>query len=340
MALIFDEDFFRDKSKVMKLGELICSDRDFGLRKINYFTFGALSSLEQYSPEELVLSGVSVIWIGVESLFSQLHKLGHHRTKQIFASLHEHGIATIGSWIVGLDAQCPDNIDADLEAFIQLQPTLAQISFLTPMPGTPLWDSLKQDQRLKEDFDWSRAHLYALNFLHPELDEQTCLKLVERGHSELNARYGPTVLRDFWVHLNGLKFCLNSDNRFFREDKAACHRRALAESFAILKSIGMFAANSSVQESVFSAIDEYQRLVGPINWRLNLAQLLVPFKARYAQKSDREPRMPKPLTRRYQYNKGTVKLTFPGKPGLKFGEKGNEILANLIYLFLIGGRKI
>jgi len=333
-ALLYDEDFFMDKAKVMELGELIRADKEFGLRKLNYFSLGSLSSLEQYSPEELALSGVSLIWIGVESLFAELKKLGRRQMQQIFDSLHEHGIGTIGSWIVGWDVQDPANIEADLEAFIQLEPTLAQISILTPMPGTPLWQSLKKHHKLEPYFDWSRAHLYALNFRHPQLDEQACLRLVERGYSELNARYGPTILRDFWIHLNGLKFCLNSRNRFLYEDKAACHRQALFESFAVLKAIETLACHPSVRESASSAIEEYRRLVGTVDWRLKLSQSFVSFKARRIQKSGSEPRTRKPLTRRYQYDAGrTVKVTYPCKPFLRFWKAAHGAFEKLLYRF-------
>jgi hypothetical protein len=340
MAVIYDEDFFRDKAKVMKLGELIRSDKEFGLRKLNYMTFGSLSSLEQYSQEELALSGATVAWVGAESVFATLRKLGQHQTQQMFDSLHEHGISTVGSWIVGLDVHESGNIEIDLEAFIQLKPTLAQISILTPMAGTPLWRSLREDGRLMPDFDWSRAHAYALNFHHPDMDESTCLEVIERGYKELNSRYGPTLLRDFWVHLNGLKFCLSSQNRFLREDKAECHRKALSEAFTVLKSIKMLAANPSVQESASRAIEEYQQLVGRINWRLKLIESSLYFRARIAQRHSSVPRVSKPSTRKYQYDGERAKIKYPGKPMLKFWKAVYRMFQNLLYAFLQSGTKI
>jgi hypothetical protein len=323
----------------MKLGELIRSDREFGLERLNYFTFGSLSSLEQYSQEELVLNGASVIWIGAESLFVKLKKLGQHQTQQRFHSLHEHGISTIGSWIVGLDVHDPANIGMDLEAFTQLKPTLAQISILTPMAGTPLWQSLREDGRLMPEFDWSRAHAYALNFQHRNMDENTCLRVIEQGYRDLNVRYGPTLLRYFWVHLNGLKFCLRSQNRLLREDKASCHKKALSEAFAVLKSIETLAERPSIRESASLAIEEYQQLVGRINWHFKLVQSAICLKARLAQRHGTAPRLRKPLTRKYQYDGEKTKINYPGKPTLRFWKAIHRVFQNLLYTFLQSGTK-
>jgi len=330
-AMIFDEDFFKDKDKVMKLGELIRSDKEFGLRKLNYLSFGSLSSLEQYTPEELALSGVSFIWIGVESLYAKLRKLGNRHTQQTFDSLHHHGIGTVGSWILGWEDQTHENIGADLESFIQLAPTFAQISILTPMPGTPLWENLKKHKELKPDFDWSRAHLYALNFRHPYMDERTLLDLADRGYNELNARYGPTVLRDFWVHLEGLRFCLSSQNQFLSGDKAACHRQALLESFSVLKAVATVSCEPSIQESALAAIEEYQQLVGKVDWRLKLTQSFVLLKAQKVQKSGNEPHTRIPLTMKYQYNQGKMKLTYPGKPWLRLLKPLYSVFEGFVY---------
>jgi len=337
MTLVFDEDFFRDKDRVMELSELIRSDREFGLRQLGYFTFSSIASLEQYSPEELALSGVSTIWIGAESIYSRLPKLGSHRIKQMFDMLHEHGVSTIGSWIIGLDVQCRENIEADLEAFIELTPTLAQIAILTPMSGTPLWESLKQQQRVISNFDWSRAHLHALNFRHATLDEQACLRIVERGHEELNARHGPTVLRDFLVHLNGLRYCLNSRNPALSEARAAYHRKLLCESFPILKAVEDLAAQSAIRDSVSAAADNFRQLVGPVGWRLRTLEKLVSVVVRRAHKRGFE-RPPSPLVRKYLYEGGELKTIFPGRPEMRLWEAAKERFENLVYHMMRGSR--
>ncbi len=335
MTLVFDEDFFRDKDRVMELSELIRSDREFGLRQLGYFTFSSVASLEQYSPEELALSGVSTIWIGAESTYSHLPKLGSHRTKQVFDILHEHGISTIGSWIIGLDAQSRENIEADLEAFIELTPTLAQIAILTPMSGTPFWESLKQQQRVISNFDWSRAHLHALNFLHTTLDEQTCLRIVERGHEELNARHGPTILRDFWVHLHGLKYCLNSRNPDLSEARAAYHRKLLCESFTVLKAVEDLAAQSDIRDSASAAADNFQQLAGPVAWRLRTLQKFVLAVARRAHRRGLE-HPPSPLVRKYLYEGGEIKTIFPGRPDVRLREAAKDRFEDFVYHMMMG----
>src|SRR5262249_45050816 len=64
---VYDENFLDYKDRVDTLGRLIREDRSFGLRHLNYFTFGSVSAICKYDPEELLLNGLDTVWVGVES---------------------------------------------------------------------------------------------------------------------------------------------------------------------------------------------------------------------------------------------------------------------------------
>ena len=118
---------------------------------MSYFTFGSMSAISKYEPEELLLNGLDTVWIGVESYFTRLKKTRAENqqeqfdlnergafTAETFRTLHSMGIKTIGSWIMGLDCQDRINVPLDEDHFISLNPTFQQISVLTVEPAMPI----------------------------------------------------------------------------------------------------------------------------------------------------------------------------------------------------------
>lgn len=68
-------------------------------------------------------------------------------------TLHDHGIANIGCFIMGLDAQDVADFRAT-EAFIDRYVDVPQISILTPYPGTALYRKMESERRILSR-DWS-----------------------------------------------------------------------------------------------------------------------------------------------------------------------------------------
>lgn len=75
----------------------------------NFYCIASVSSISQWTFEEMMLTGCSVCFIGVESKFAQDN--GYKRTK---------GIGTTGAWMIGFDFQDRSNIEEDLQDFISL----------------------------------------------------------------------------------------------------------------------------------------------------------------------------------------------------------------------------
>jgi hypothetical protein len=159
---IYDENFLDYKDRVDSLGRLIRADTALGLRHLNYFTFGSVSAISKYDPEELVLNGLDTVWIGVESKFTQLRKTKGADTVDVFDALHQVGIKTIGSMILGLDVQNELNVVADEDFFIRLNPTFQQISILTVEPSMPLARLYSKQKQQK--YPWENYHLYGQTY--------------------------------------------------------------------------------------------------------------------------------------------------------------------------------
>jgi len=213
---IFDEDLFTDVEYVRELGRLIRSDEEMlphgGIR---YFAFGSLRSLSQFSFEELVANGLSTVWIGVESTIDDVVTSEHAVAKRACDDVHgfihglqEHGVGVTASTILGWDFHTPENVLADIDAFVALEPLFYQVTPLIPCPGTQLYRRLQEDGRFLPGQDWSFKQyqddevMQRKNFAQGELRRFYDLAL-----KKLYEENGPSQIRLTKVALNGyLKF--------------------------------------------------------------------------------------------------------------------------------------
>ena len=126
-------------------------------------------------PELLTLArraGCIGVFIGFESLSAQgLVELGKRfnilKGRDLRASvrrIHRHGISVVGSFIMGLDGDTPGVGRRIARAASHYGVDLLNPVYLTPLPGTRLWDKMKADRRIAaNDFpeDW---RYYTLGF--------------------------------------------------------------------------------------------------------------------------------------------------------------------------------
>jgi len=78
--------------------------------------------------------------------------------------IQAHGIAVNGCFVLGLDGDGPGVFDA-VEAFVRESGQFdVQITVMTPFPGTPLYERLRQEGRLLEEGAWERCSLFDVNF--------------------------------------------------------------------------------------------------------------------------------------------------------------------------------
>ena len=79
--------------------------------------------------------------------------------------IQSNGITVNGCFVVGLDGDTP-NIFREIRDFIQKSRLLeAQVTVLTPYPGTPLYKRLKSEDRLLKDIYWDHCTMFDINFM-------------------------------------------------------------------------------------------------------------------------------------------------------------------------------
>jgi radical SAM superfamily enzyme YgiQ (UPF0313 family) len=78
--------------------------------------------------------------------------------------IQARGIAVNGCFVLGLDGDGPEVFDA-IEAFVRESGQFdVQITVMTPFPGTPLYERLREEGRLLEEGAWDRCSLFDVNY--------------------------------------------------------------------------------------------------------------------------------------------------------------------------------
>ena len=300
---IYDENFLDYKEKVLALGRLIQSDEQFGLARLNYLAFGSISAIAKYDPEELLLTGLDTLWVGVESKFSPLPKGKGMRVEDAFQRLHSVGIKTVGSWIIGEDFQTPENIEEDKDFFVSLDPTFQQVSILSVLPPLPLYRSLERKGRIPPGVRWQDYHLYGHNIEYRHLRHQDILRHVEDVYRRVYEENGPGMMKVLEVNLNGYDFCLKSQNPLLRKEKSQFFQKRCDSYYFLLRTAREYAPSSRVRSRLEELDRRYQDLFGPPSrTQKDLAELVL---RKAEAETARRRTMPRPLReepfRRYTY---------------------------------------
>ena len=108
-------------------------------------------------PELLKLvskSGCKGLLVGFESLSEEnlARSLKKHNDpkqfKEVVKRLHDQGVAICGAFVFGLDDDDNSVFERTLEFAMDVKLDIAQFNWLTPYPGTPIYDRLKAEDRL------------------------------------------------------------------------------------------------------------------------------------------------------------------------------------------------
>lgn len=122
-------------------------------------------------------AGLKVVFIGIESInpsalkgFQKginLDRLKQDRYKELIGGIRKEGIVFMGGFVLGSDDDAPSVFHSTLEFVKSSHIDILQTSKLTPLPGTQLWESLKEEGRiLDQNFpkDWERFRFSRLVF--------------------------------------------------------------------------------------------------------------------------------------------------------------------------------
>jgi haloalkane dehalogenase len=312
---LWDEDFLLDKEYVLRLGRNM---REGGLiGETGYFCFASMKSLAQFDLDELAACGPEVIWIGVESTYEDAVTCDYNFAKRkgrelqgIFKGLHDRGIATVASFIIGFDFHTPDNIQHDIDNLVDLEPVMYQIAPYTPCPGTPFFKRIKEEGRLLPSYSWGDIQIWkddvfqTKNFALGELRS-----IFDEAHEKLMLNNGPSVLNMHNVALSGYERYRDDPREPLRKRAEHLARRARF-TYPALKTIREFAPTGALREKVTETESRHKKLLGgpdlrQIAYREFIHQVMKRQSKRTEQGPLEEPTDP-PARWTYYYPGGTI----------------------------------
>lgn len=144
-------------------------------------------------------AGCRMIFLGIESedidALTEVNKRlnlkrGPDSYIELFDRIHRAGMAVLGAFIFGMDGDTPEKLRKRAEFMIESGVDVMQLTTMTPLPGTPLFERLHQEGRLLfTDFpnDWGRYDLTQLIHQPKELERdklwQVIVQCMQRVYS-------------------------------------------------------------------------------------------------------------------------------------------------------------
>jgi len=164
-----DDNTFADKKHAKKLLKAMIEVN------VKWFTETDISIA--YDDELLLLlkeSGCVQVLIGFESMsqmaLNGLEMNSNWKAKQVdkyfeaIQKIQSHGITVNGCFILGLDGVGISSFNEVLDFVEKSALYEVQITLLTPFPGTPLYERLKEENRLIDEKAWEKCTLFDVNF--------------------------------------------------------------------------------------------------------------------------------------------------------------------------------
>src|SRR5579862_6229115 len=189
---VMDENFLLHRERAMRLLELMKA----GNKSWAMSVFASANAIRKYTMQELVELGVSWLWMGLESPKAGYSKLQGSDTRELTRELREHGIRVQGSTIIGLEHHTPDNIVAEIEHAVSHDTDFHQFMLYTPVPGTPLYQQMKEEGRLLRDVDYADVHgQFKFNFKHAAISREDSKRFLDWAFWRDFQLNGPSLYR-------------------------------------------------------------------------------------------------------------------------------------------------
>jgi len=245
---ILDEDFLLNKRRANEFREAVKKSR----RTFGIFCFASIRALDQYTPETLLEMGIDGLWIGYEGTRSGYAKQKGRQPDELFPDLRRHGIMVLASMIVGFDYRTPQIVREELAGMLRLKPNLSQFLIYGPTPGTPFYDRIQKEGRLRPEMQANRRAYYKnctgfkAMVSHPLMSGERIEALQRECFEEDYRRLGPSSFRTIRVWAEGLRNLRRCSNPSLRR-KAARFRVDLRRAYPLFLAARLFAPNKRIR---------------------------------------------------------------------------------------------
>ncbi len=247
--IVYEED--QDRDFINEVGRLMREDPDIDFSQFAITILTSVRTLSTYRDlDDLAHDNVSHIFIGLESKFAPDEGYGKRSgdAKDVFHQLYARGIGTTIGWMAGFDFHTRETLEEDFQYFIACEPPTSQLTRVTPYPGTPLYNRLKEEGRIKP-FKWEDVSFYGGGMIHKHLYEHEIMEFIRKGEERLLHTWGPSILRMLKLHFNGYERYREYDDKHFQQI-AQRHRNQAYQGYVYLAALDRFAPNGRVRKMV------------------------------------------------------------------------------------------
>jgi radical SAM superfamily enzyme YgiQ (UPF0313 family) len=170
-----------------------------------------------FADDEAVLrwaarAGCKMVFLGLEAeeadALAEVSKLlnlqrGVASYEQAFRRIHRAGIAVLGAFIFGMDGDTPEGLRQRGEYMVASGVDVMQTTYLTPLPGTRLFDRLRGEGRLLyTDFpaDWSHYDMTEVTHRPERMSPETLAEVTSLANARMYRRrvLAQKAMRTLW----------------------------------------------------------------------------------------------------------------------------------------------
>ncbi len=196
-VFIVDDNFIGNTKMVKSLLRSIISWQKGRPRHLNFFTEASVNLAEDPELMDLMVrAGFNKVFLGLETPIEEgLKECGKAQNlrrslSESVATIHRHGLAVMGGFIIGFDSDPPDVFQRQVN-FIQKNGIVtAMIGLLTAIPGTRLHSRLESEGRMLFNSSGDNTDVSgSLNFI-TRMDRT---KLIEGYRWAMNSVYSPEM---------------------------------------------------------------------------------------------------------------------------------------------------
>ena len=257
---ILDEDFLLNKQRALEFRDCVLKSG----KTLSIFVFSSIKAISQYTVQEILEMGIDGFWIGYEGTRSGYAKQQGRPVEEILLEFRAHGITVLTSMIVGFDYQNQEVVARELEGLMRLKPALSQFLIYGPVPGTPFYARVKEQNLMHEGFTqnpdlyYRHADGFTTLIKHPTLAPEAIEELQKWCFAEDFQRLGPSIFRVLETRFLGYQALQNSPNPRLRA-KAALFAADLRAAYPVFLAGRLFGPNAAVR-----------RWIGDLERRLHL----------------------------------------------------------------------
>ena len=150
---VMDENFLLHGERAVRLRERMKEER----KSCALWVFASANAMRKYTMRSWwnwARRGCGWVW-NLRGPLQQAARRGNAGTPR---ERREHGTRVQGSTIIGLEHHTPDNSMAEIEHAVSHDTDFHQFMLYTPVPGTPLYQQMAEQERLLRSVDYADVH--------------------------------------------------------------------------------------------------------------------------------------------------------------------------------------